>query len=74
MKYLKTILILLFLWIISHLTYTVDDGIKDDGHRADIAVILGNTVHEDGTLSTRLGKRLERGLELYKNKRVKQII
>ena len=40
----------------------------------DIALILGNKVNEDGTLSKRLEKRLECGLNLYQNGQVKKII
>lgn len=35
--------------------------------KTDIAVIYGNTVHEDGTISERLKARLDRGIELYKD-------
>lgn len=39
-----------------------------------MAVILGSKVNENGTLSERLEKRLEYGLQLYKNNQVKKII
>ncbi|ASK32700.1 hypothetical protein CEY12_06770 [Chryseobacterium sp. T16E-39] len=35
---------------------------------------MGNKVNEDGTLSKRLEKRLETGIELYKNHRIKKIL
>lgn len=50
------------------------DGLTDEGRTADIAVILGSKVNEDGTLSTRLERRLECGLRLYSAKRTKKII
>ncbi|WP_394776006.1 ElyC/SanA/YdcF family protein [Flavobacterium sp.] len=42
--------------------------------KADIAVILGNKVNDDGTLSERLEKRLECGLKLYRDNRIKKIL
>lgn len=56
------------------MAYTVFDGLTDHGIKADIAIILGNQVHKDGTLSIRLEKRLACGLQLYQNKRVKQLL
>jgi len=53
----------------------VIDGLLDeDDVRADVAVIFGNTVHEDGTLSVRLEKRLEAGYDLWKKEGVPRII
>lgn len=71
---LKIIAYLIILWCIIHTVYVVADGLYDDGRTADVAVILGNKVNEDGTLSARLEKRLETGLELYQNHRIKKII
>ncbi|MFC0426525.1 YdcF family protein [Chryseobacterium scophthalmum] len=73
-KYLKFIVVLIFSWFVIHTVYIVTDGLSDNGKKADIAIILGNKVNEDGTLSTRLEKRLETGIELYKNHRVKKIL
>lgn len=71
---LKIIAYLIILWCIIHTVYVVADGLYDDGRTADVAVILGNKVNEDGTLSARLEKRLETGLELYHNHLIKKII
>jgi len=73
-KYLKFIVVLIISWFVIHTVYIVIDGLSDNGKKADIAIILGNKVNEDGTLSTRLEKRLETGIKLYKNHRVKQIL
>ncbi len=73
-KRLKLLPIFLFLWFSIHIIYTIIDGNKDEGKSADIAVILGTTVNTDGTLSERLEKRLECGLKLYQEGRVKKII
>jgi vancomycin permeability regulator SanA len=73
-RLIKYIGISFLLWLIIHLTLTVIDGLVDKKANADIAVILGNKVNVDGTLSTRLIKRLECGLNLYKSHRVKRLI
>ena len=71
---IKILIGLLLLWIIVHITYSIIDGLSDNGESADIVVILGSKVNEDGTLSARLEKRLECGLSIYKAGRVKKII
>lgn len=73
-KVLKTICIIILTWFIIHSVYIIYDGLSDNGAKADIVVILGNKVNEDGTLSERLEKRLETGVELYQNHRIKKII
>ncbi|PQA95203.1 hypothetical protein B0A69_07105 [Chryseobacterium shigense] len=70
----KIFITILFLWLFGHLIYIVIDGLTDKNMHADIAVVLGNTVHEDGTLSERLEKRMECGLNLYRYGRVKKIL
>ncbi|MGG9972729.1 YdcF family protein [Ferruginibacter sp. SUN002] len=65
---------ILLLWFLGHLTYITIDGLSDEGKNADIAVILGSKVNIDGTLSERLRKRLECGLQLYQKGRVKKIL
>lgn len=40
-------------------------GLKDDVGKADIALVLGNKVEDDGTSSPRLQARLDKTLELY---------
>ncbi|WP_346984742.1 YdcF family protein [Chryseobacterium sp. POE27] len=62
------------LWIAIHSAYIIIDGISDSGKTADIAVILGSKVNEDGTLSKRLEERLKTGEELIKEHRVKKIL
>ncbi|MBW3523889.1 YdcF family protein [Chryseobacterium sp. NKUCC03_KSP] len=74
MKFFKLIAILIISWFFIHTTYIITDGLSDKGEKADIAIILGNKVNEDGTLSKRLEKRLETGIELYKNHRIKKIL
>ncbi len=64
----------MFLWVCGHLIYITIDGLTDKKMNADIAVVLGNKVNEDGTLSERLEKRMECGLNLYNSGRVKKIL
>lgn len=73
-KVLKTICITIFTWFVIHSVYIIYDGLSDNGAQADVAVILGNKVNKDGTLAERLEKRLETGVELYQNHRIKRII
>lgn len=42
--------------------------------KEDLAIVIVNKVNEDGTLSERLKMRLECGLALYKNGRLKKIL
>lgn len=72
--FVKAFISVLLLWFISHIIYTIIDGLTDGGKTADVAVILGSKVNEDGTLSTRLEKRLTCGLQLYFNGRVKRLL
>ena len=69
----KAFVIILLLWFCVHLSFTIIDGTTNTKKNADLAVVLGNKVNEDGTLSERLIKRLECGLALYKNGRVKML-
>lgn len=73
-RFLKINLVILVVWFVGHTTYVIIDGLADEGKTADIAVILGNKVNEDGTLSTRLERRLECGLQLYLKRRAKRLL
>ncbi|MDV7699216.1 YdcF family protein [Chryseobacterium soli] len=73
-KLLKIACSLLLLWFIAHSLYIIIDGLSDNGRKADLAIILGNKVNENGTLSERLIKRLESGVFLYRQHRVKTIL
>lgn len=44
----------------------VADGLRDDIHPADVAIVLGNTVERDGRPSARLQARLDKAVELYR--------
>lgn len=62
------------IWFLAHSIYTIIDGLNDNNTKADVAIVLGNKVNEDGTLSERLKARLDKSIEIYKNGRVKKII
>jgi len=70
----KYLIVVFLAWFIIHTTIIVIDGISDERIPADVGVILGNTVNADGTLSERLKKRCDKGIELYKDSLVKRII
>lgn len=49
-----------------HVTVFWYVGLHDTTHKADVIVILANTVNPDGSMSNRLQSRLDKGLELYR--------
>lgn len=65
---------LLTAWVLAHTLFITYDGLRNTQQRADIAVILGNKVEEDGTLSQRLAQRLACGLALYRSGRVPRLL
>ena len=62
------------IWFLAHSIFIIFDGLNDKNSKADVAIVLGNKVNEDGTLSDRLKARLDKSIEIYKNRRVKKII
>lgn len=70
----KIIVFTVLIWFVAHSIYVIIDGLSDHGKSADIAVILGSKVNEDGTLSKRLEERLKTGEELIKKHRVRKIL
>lgn len=66
-RILKRLIYLLLLWFGIHQVVIITDGLTDENTKANVAVIYGNTIHEDGTLSKRLKARLDRGIQLYHN-------
>ncbi len=73
-KVIKWILGILLLWFLSHSIYITIDGLHDKKQNADVAIVLGNKINEDGKPSERLKQRLDQSLTLYHENRVKQII
>lgn len=65
---------LLFLaWFFLHCLWVVKDGLHDFTGKADVAIVLGNTVFKDGSLSPWLQGRVDEALRLYRNGQVKKI-
>ncbi|MGG5210694.1 YdcF family protein [Chryseobacterium sp. MIQD13] len=62
------------IWFVIHSVYIITDGLTNTHQKADLAVVLGNKINEDGTPSPRLKARLNEALELYRNKQVKEIL
>ncbi|MCW4469723.1 YdcF family protein [Flavobacterium sp. MFBS3-15] len=62
------------MWFLLHSAYIIYDGLQCSEKTADAAVILGTTVNGDGTLSERLKQRVDCGLNLYKDQRVRLLI
>ncbi len=58
-------LILLSLFFLVPAIFIVTDGLFDEIHSADVAVVLGNTVDANGNPSPRLQARLDKTIELY---------
>lgn len=61
-------------WFVIHSIYIINDGLTNTQQNADIAVVLGNKINEDGTLSPRLKARLDQSIALYRQKQVKEIL
>ncbi|MEC3876429.1 YdcF family protein [Chryseobacterium sp. T9W2-O] len=74
LKVLKIFAFTILIWFLSHSVFIIYDGYTDNGEKADLAVILGNKVNENGTLSKRLEMRLKTGVQLFKNRHVKRLL
>jgi vancomycin permeability regulator SanA len=72
-KWVKRTAAFFLAWIAVHIIYISIDGCNDYKGNADVAVILGNRVFADGSLSNWLQGRVDKAMELYKQGRVKKI-
>jgi len=73
-KIIKYTISFLVLWFLIQSAIIITDGLNDEMGASDIGVILGTTVNVDGSLSDRLQKRLDKGIELYKHSAIKLIV
>ncbi|WP_300673311.1 YdcF family protein [Soonwooa sp.] len=73
-KVLKIVLGLLLAWFVLHCLYITYDGLHDKKQNAEVAIVLGNKINEDGMPSPRLKARLDKSVELYQDKRVNEIL
>jgi vancomycin permeability regulator SanA len=65
---------LVLLWMVIHLVFISFDGLHDYKGTADVAVVLGNKVDADSSLSPVLQGRVDRALLLYRQGRVHKIM
>jgi len=73
-RFASPVTIILFLIVLLASGTIAVDGLTDHPGAADLAVIPGNTVHEDGTVSDRLKARLDTALDLYQQGYFKTIL
>lgn len=57
-----------------HVAALLADAPLHPAHSADVAVVLGNTVNPDGTLSPRLEARMTAALDLYDRRWVRFVL
>jgi vancomycin permeability regulator SanA len=74
MKWLKRIFFFGFCWFIIHSLVVMVVGLQNKPCVQDVAVVLGNKVNADGSLSPRLKARLDKSLALYQQQKVQFII
>lgn len=65
-RFLLTTSLLLLLAFTLSAALIVVDGLSDDIHAADVAIVLGNKVEKDGLPSARLRARLDKAIALYR--------
>ncbi|SFN59845.1 DUF218 domain-containing protein [Chryseobacterium oleae] len=70
----KYIFILGAAWFLIHSVYIITDGLTNTRRNAELAVVFGNTVNKDGTLSPRLKARLDKAIEIYQDHQVKKVL
>jgi len=73
-KWLRRAIRLFLGWLIIHVIYITIDGLTDYKGNADVAVVLGNRVKADTSLSSALQGRVDKALLLYRQGRVKMIM
>jgi vancomycin permeability regulator SanA len=74
LRIVKRGFLLSLVWFILHTLLITLDGLIDSKENAEVALVLGNTVQENGEMSERLKSRVDKGLELYKAGQVKTIV
>jgi vancomycin permeability regulator SanA len=68
-----SVLILIALWLIAALILIIN-GLKERVEPADVAVVLGNEVYLNGEPSPQLEARLDRAVELFRQRLFPQIV
>ncbi|HLK29183.1 MAG TPA: YdcF family protein [Puia sp.] len=70
---IKIVIAVLIAWFLLHTAYIIYDGMNDYKGNADVAIILGNAVYSDSSLSPWLQGRVDAAIELYREGKVKKI-
>lgn len=70
LRLLRLSVLLFIAWLFLHCLYVIADGSQPFTGKADVAVVLGNTVFADGSLSPWLQGRVDEALRLYRNGQV----
>ncbi len=70
---IKLVILFFICFFITHEIVLISDGLTDENIHSELAVIFGNTVNEDGSPSPRLKARLDKAIELFKNRKVKKL-
>lgn len=70
-KVFRYSLLFIFSWVLLHICFISWDGLKNSPDPADVAVVLGSTVFNDGTVAQWTKGRLDRALELFNEGKVK---
>lgn len=73
-KFLKKAFYILLVWVLLHCAYSIIDGLRTPTRKADLAVILGNKINADGSLSERLKSRLDCGILLYNKSQIRGML
>ncbi len=60
-------------WFLLHTIFIMIDGFTDYHGKADVAIVFGNRVYADGSLSSWLRGRVDKALQLHRQKRVRKI-
>jgi vancomycin permeability regulator SanA len=68
-----SVLSLIALWLIAALILIIN-GLKERVEPADVAVVLGNEVYLNGEPSPQLEARLDRAVELFRQRLFPQIV
>ncbi len=71
---LKRLMLVLAVWFVLHSVFISVDGMSQPQRTADVAVVLGTTVHPSGKVSPWLEARLQRAVELYRQNQVQNIM
>ena len=71
---LRFLIGILITWFLAHAIYVLIDGLNEYKGRAGIAIVLGNRVDKDSSLSPVLQGRVDRALRLYREGQVQKIM